>query len=125
MSNSNDSVFGNVIYSYTRAQAIEDGVLVDLTRLSVIRTFWTDPLACTDTVWAAIHEGVTAGGDLDGILHDICWMARCALSRARNKETDRISFSVTIGDRAHNMKLHCGPGDDARPVLTLMRATED
>ena len=26
-----DPVFGNVIYSYTRKQAIEDGVLVDIT----------------------------------------------------------------------------------------------
>jgi len=125
MSNSTDSVFGNVIYSYTRANAIEDGVLVDLSRLPVIRTFWTDPLACTDTVWAAIQEGVTAGGDLDGILHDICWTARCTLSQAKSKETNRIFFSVTISDRVHDLKLHCGPGDDALPVLTLMRSTED
>src|ERR1039458_9449603 len=29
-----DPVFGNVIYSYTRKQAIEDGVLVDITEMA-------------------------------------------------------------------------------------------
>jgi type I site-specific restriction endonuclease len=29
-----DPVFGDVIYSYTRKQAIEDGVLVDITEMA-------------------------------------------------------------------------------------------
>jgi type I site-specific restriction endonuclease len=29
-----DPIFGEVIYSYTRAQAIEDGVLVDVTDMA-------------------------------------------------------------------------------------------
>lgn len=125
MSNTNDSVFGNVIYSYTRAQAIEDGVLVDLSRLPVIRIFWTQHFACTDTVWNVIERGVEAGGDRDGILQDICWGARCVLSKTKPKQTNLIRFTVTVGGRTHDLKLHCGPGDTPEPVLTLMLAHED
>jgi type I site-specific restriction endonuclease len=32
-----DNLFGDVIYSYTRAQAIEDGVLVDVSALARAR----------------------------------------------------------------------------------------
>ena len=49
-----DPVFGEVIYSYTRKQAIEDGVLVDITemakeagiKLSLLTTF--GPLCSSD-----------------------------------------------------------------------------
>lgn len=42
-----------LIYSYTRAQAIEDGVLVDLTAiaLDVCREHYKYPIACTSAVW--------------------------------------------------------------------------
>ena len=124
MSNSTDSVFGNVIYSYTRANAIEDGVLVDLSRQPTIRTFWNHPLACTDTVWSIIEQGRRAGGDLEGILHDICWMARCTLSRTTGNP-NILRFSVSIGTKRHDLKLHIGPGDTPEPVLTLMLPHED
>ena len=39
-----------VIFSYTRAQAIEDGVLVDLTEWAA-ETGFKIPVACTATVW--------------------------------------------------------------------------
>ena len=115
--------FGDVIYSYTRKQAIDDGVLVDLSREPVIKTFWNHPFACTDSVWAVIEAGVSAGLDLDGILHDVCWLARCAVSQAQ--QTDLINFTVTIRNHDHELKLQCGPGDNLKPVLTLMFRHED
>ena len=127
MRNSNDSVFGDVIYSYSRAQALEDGVLVNLSRYPAIRTFWSHPVACTSTVWSIIQAGVKADlyADLEGTLHDICWLARCAISQAKAKQSDLIFFTVTIANKAHEFKLHCGPGDTAAPVLTLMLRHED
>jgi hypothetical protein len=126
MLNSNESVLGEVIYSYSRAQAIADGVLVNLSRYPAVRTFWSHPVACTDTVWAAIQAGVKADGfaDLEGTLHDICWTARCEMSKCRNQLTDQVRFTVSMGGKDHSLKLHCGPGDDARPVLTLMYQNE-
>ena len=43
-------IFGDVIYSYTRAQAIADGVLVDVTKTAKEAGFiW--PVAITRSVW--------------------------------------------------------------------------
>ena len=39
-----------VIFSYSRAQAIEDGVLVDLTKWAK-ETGFRIPVACTSTLW--------------------------------------------------------------------------
>ena len=58
-----------LISSYTRQQAIDDGVLVDLSENSVIKQHWKYPLACTDGVWATIQKACESKfHDLDGIL---------------------------------------------------------
>jgi hypothetical protein len=118
--------FGDVIYSYTRKQAIDDGVLVDLTEISeAIRQVWKHHLACTDTVWTII-ESATAqpGQDLEGILHDIAFMAMVK-ARTQSDRSDTVRFQVIIAGTTHSLKLHVGPGDTAEPVLTLMLPTED
>jgi hypothetical protein len=46
-----ESFFGNVISSYTRAQAIEDGVLIDASNMAREAGFkW--PVALTTAAWA-------------------------------------------------------------------------
>ena len=47
-----ENPFGETIYSYSRAQAIEDGVLVDLSQADSIRQHWKYPFGCTSVVWA-------------------------------------------------------------------------
>lgn len=56
---STENVFGETIYSYSRKQAIEDGVLVDLSQIESIKQHWKYPLACTDTVWSIIEKALT------------------------------------------------------------------
>ena len=46
-----ESFFGNVIFTYTRAQAIEDGVLVDPGPMAQEAGFKL-PVALTSAVWA-------------------------------------------------------------------------
>ena len=116
--------FGPVVYSYTRKQAIDDGVLVNLSQFQVARVFWTQNLCCTDTVWAAIEEATKAGCDLDGILDDISWVAKTTISQG-NRTADTVKFRVAIGNRTLDLKLICGPGDQAEPVLTLLLPHED
>lgn len=119
-----NSPFGEVIYSYTRKQAIEDGVLINLSQFPVIRVFWSQNLCCTDSVWAAIEEATKAGCDLDGVLHDISWIAKTTISQG-NRTADTVKFKVAIGNRTVDLKLICGPGDHAEPVLTLLLQHED
>ena len=54
----NENLFGETIYSYSRAQAIEDGVLVDLSHVDSIRQHWKHPFACTSAVWGIIEEAL-------------------------------------------------------------------
>ncbi len=120
--------FGDVIFAYSRAQAIEDGVLVDVTAQAKEAGFkW--PFAMTAEVWSLIenipekhrHE------DVQGRLWDVLWMARHNAARA-GKDEDVIFFEVLLhhadGDKVR-LKLHCGPGDTCEPVLTLMLEYQD
>ena len=117
--------FGDVIYSYTRKQAIDDGVLVDLSDNEVTRQHWKYPVACTDTVWSSIEAAISQSGhDLNGILHDVYSMAKLAARRAREGERD-VLFTVLIAGARRQLKLNIGPGDTPAPVLTLMLPGED
>jgi len=119
-----ENPFGETIYSYSRAQAIEDGVLVDLSQADSIRQHWKYPFACTSAVWAIIEESLQQPGqDVSGICHDISTMAKLAIHNTRN--ADQILFTVIITGKKHALKLHIGPGDTAAPVLTLMLPYED
>ena len=63
----NDEPKWDLIFSYTRAQAIEDGVLVDVTETAKEAGFRI-PVALTQSVWAeyvAVPEGVE-GQDEEG-----------------------------------------------------------
>ena len=125
-------LFGEVIHAYTRAQALEDGVLVDVSnvaREAGIRF----PVAVTRAVWGEYVE-VPAGvecQDEQGRLWDILWMLYCAIRREGGG--DRIFFELTV--RNHNgkptrkdrVKLEavCGPGDDGEAVITILLPDED
>ena len=150
MSDQNENSWGEPIYAYTRAQAIADGILVDLTtatddqghRLCQQAGFKV-PVAITRTAWAKTVEAggawkpqmdgeileLKGGQSLTGRLWDLLWMLAVA-SRQPGK-TDRVHFQVLVdvhGDRRHEtvrLWALCGPGDDAQPVITIMLEGED
>jgi hypothetical protein len=123
-------IFGDVIDRYTRAQAIEDGVLVDVSpvaREAGIKF----PVALTRAVWSQYVEvppGVTCQ-DEKGRLWDILWMLRANLKRGgsvllyrlRVRNDNRYSRPAPLV----TLKALCGPGDDLEPVITIMLPNED
>ncbi len=121
----------NVIFSYTRAQAIADGVLVDVSKLASEAGF-RFPVAVTAGVWAecvAVPEGLTCQ-DETGRLWDVLMMLRHAI--ATSDGGDRVDFAVHVRNDNRDgtpplVKLYalCGPGDDAEPVVTVMLPFED
>jgi hypothetical protein len=120
----NENPFGETIYSYSRKQAFEDGVLVDLTCFDSIRQHWKYPFACTAAVWAILEEALhVPGQDVVGICHDLSTMAKLAIHQ--NQGSEQIHFHVAIAGRGRDLKLRIGPGDTAAPVLTLMLPYED
>jgi len=150
MQNHDDNFWGEPIFSYSRAQAIADGVLVDLTnatddhgQLLCRQAGFKIPVALTRAAWAkTIEAGGTwksegegevleleVGQSLTGRLWDVLSMLRVACGRAA--DSDRVHFQVLVdmhGDgRRELVKLWalCGPGDQGEPVLTVMLEGED
>ncbi len=129
-----DTLFGELIHSYTRAQAIADGVLVDVSQAAV-EVGICFPVAITAAVWSDLVPDAGAralGQDERGRLHDLVWMLRCAIRAASS--ASEVSFAVLLAHanasgrlRRHLMNLRaiCGPGDDSAPVITVMLPGED
>jgi hypothetical protein len=131
-----DDIFGEPIYSYSRQQAIEDGVLVDLMQPETVGAVreagFKFPVAMTAGAFAAtvveIDKELPQGQDLQGRLWDVLWLLKLAI-RSTRQSTDRVSFRVSVwdGKRRNEVKLWsvCGPGDNAEPVITIMLEGED
>lgn len=119
-----EKLFGEVIYSYTRKQAIEDGVLIDVSETAKEAGF-RFPVAITDSVYNILNPGQYAtkqGQSFSGRLWDCLNMLRYAI-KISNGST--IKFKVKISGQWHEFKAICGPGDDAEPVITIMIPNED
>lgn len=121
------NTFGEYISVYTRAQAIEDGQLVDVS--SVAKEAGIKfPVALTRSVFDAyvsVPPGVECQ-DEAGRLWDILWMLR--LAGRRGGETIQYSLYVRNDNRRPrrvSLKAICGPGDTLDPVITVMLPNED
>jgi hypothetical protein len=122
-----------VISSYSRAQGMEDGVLVDVSttaREAGIKF----PAALTRGAWAEAVEWTRTAGlqDESGRLWDVFTMFKDAIRRT-NGQTDRVAFTVMrVPNRGKGLspqKLQLigviGPGDTPEPVITIMLPNED
>jgi hypothetical protein len=121
-----DPIFGEVIYSYTRAHAIEDGVLVDVTDMAKEAGFTCNTVV-TQKLWADInsipekfsHESV------DGRLWDVLWMARMTARAKDNRGKSRIKYQLVMHnlepfhDQLMDLVLDVGPGDQGEIVVTI------
>ena len=127
-----DSPFGNVIYAYTRKQAIADGVQVDVSTTAKeagIRF----PVFITRTAFDAyvtVPQNVS-GQDEAGRLWDVVWMLRFAIRKAAQGQ-DRLPFALYVRNdnrAARLVKLIATCGaldmDDPQPAITIMLPDED
>jgi hypothetical protein len=132
-----DAFFGEVISTYTRAQAIQDGVLIDAGAMANEAGFkW--PVAVTSAAWAEcvawteddsdrqVHQ------DQSGRLWDVLYMASHAI-RTSASASDRLLFQLYRVPRdgrsteaeLTTLKLIVGPGDQGEPVITILLPDED
>lgn len=146
-----DEVFGKVIYSYTRAQAIADGVLVDLSDpsftfrpgLPILKEAGIRfPVAMTSTAFARTvkdpdtDEPLPPGQDVSGRLWDVLTVFKLY---ARQTKGGTFFFPVSVQNWTRTksnrltdvkqetvkLKAVCGPGDTPAPVITIMLPDED
>jgi len=118
----------NLIFAYTREQAIADGVLIDAGEMAKEAGF-KYPVALTSAVWAdyvRVPEGVECQ-DEQGRLWDILYMLHVAIWRHGSGGVVHYSLYVNNDGRPKPVRLKaiCGPGDDAEPVITIMLQHED
>ena len=119
-----------LIFSYPRSEALEDGVLIDVTETAREAGFRV-PVAMTPAAWAACVEipaGVTCQ-DEAGRLWDVLTMLRYA-GRGRAGEGSTVFFDVLVLNDAESpkpirLKAVCGPNDDLSPCVTVMLPDED
>lgn len=120
--------FGAPISVYTRAQAIEDGVLIDLTEwASADKGFiggFKIPVAVTAAVWADIERIGKSCQVVRGRAHDLLWMASLAARRGGNSRLFLVLMQVGR-TRKQVYKMVCGANDDATPCITIMKRDED
>ena len=121
--------FGEVVYSYTRKQAVEDGCQVLLTgdHAALARDFgWKYPIYFTRGVWGLIEQSAAFENDpndLTGILWDFFLNARFG----KDVTEDIRKFYVTINKdgrrQRHLFYIQVGPTDidDPAPALTIMQ----
>ena len=121
--------FGPPISVYTRAQGIDDGVLVDVTEwASADKGFiggFRIPVALTASVWHDVnHIGKGCMQDVHGRAHDLLFMASLAARRGGNETL--FSMLMQVGrTRKQVYKMVCGPNDDGSPCITIMQRNED
>jgi hypothetical protein len=134
---SGESLFGEVISSYTRAQAIADGVLIDVSPVAKEAGFkW--PVAMTAGAWADCvawsdrDNQAQVYQDQSGRLWDVLFIAFQTISLSR-ETGDRLLFRLYRVPRdgrstdaaLTTLKLIVGPGDEGEPVLTILLPDED
>ena len=117
-----------LIYSYSRAQALEDGVLVDAGKLAEEAGF-RFPVALTHAAWETCVRVSADSADQDetGRLWDVLMCLRCATRTGSGSEA---CFDVLIRQSETKLtrvalKAVCSPGDDPEPVITIMLPDED
>ncbi len=119
----------DIIYSYTRAEAIADGTLVDMTELAREAGI-TCPVAITAAAWVTAIEPPldapeqTVEGRAWDVLNVLVFTAR------KKAGVSRIDFKVSVKqhsgvsrDIALKALLH--PGDAGERVITIMLPHED
>ncbi len=123
-----NSFFGPVISAYTRADAIRDGVLVDVTATAAEMGYRV-PVAITRAAWVGVVEpDDTPGQSVEGRLWDVLWMLHFAIATGpRSRSIVQYQLYATIGgeSRLVTLKAVIGPGDEGEPVITIMWPDED
>lgn len=121
-----------VIFSYSRAEALADGVLIDVSGIAHEAGF-TLPVAVTDNLY---HSYIMPSLDLakegqspSGRLWDTLSVLRYAIKASPS--TDRLSFTVLFAQALDaepepvDLLAVCGPGDSGEPVITIMTPSDE
>lgn len=130
-----EEFFGEAIAVYTRADAIEDGVLIDVDSIASGPTLreaagFKVPVALSAAVYndaVVVPDGKESLCSEQGRIWDILWMSRFGQSFAPNEKRFNLFALVRCEDEAKELtlKIVVHPGDSGEPVATIMYPHED
>lgn len=123
------------IDAYSRAQALEDGALVDVTATARLVGF-TVPVAVTKAVWENCIAWEREDSekqiqqDQSARTWDVLWNCVCEARENLNSssfifEVHRIPRGDGFTPLPVKLKANYGPGDTPAPVITIMQPDED
>lgn len=131
-----DPIFGDVIHAYTRAEALADGTLIDVSGpaheagirfpTAITAAAWSDCVA-----WTRTDVYQDESGRLWDVVFMMAWAMR-TLKQAGAGNTDRMTFILhRIPNHGRctrpfqtKLKAVISPGDDGYPVITIMLPEE-
>lgn len=125
-------IFGEVIHAYTRAEALEDGFMHDISALASEYGF-RYPVHVAHHAWAEAiaWEHDDASQDETGRTWDVLTMARSRVRAAvaQGRTSGPVLFTVvriTAPGRREpdpiTLQIELGPGDEGEPVFTITAA---
>lgn len=121
----------DVIYSYTRKQALEDGVLVDLTKWGKASEKFPSGFTCsvafTNTLWVAVQNLPNLNIGLRQIKDrsiDVIYQGAKALREAMTHHEDEAVFDVVLPQKGkaevkEQLLIQFHEGDEGEPAVTI------
>ena len=118
-----------IIYSYTRQEAIDDGVLIDVSGTAA-EVGIKYPVAVTTALWNQYIEPDQSlksfGQSVEGRLWDVLWMFRVNAFICKDSVLYYdVYFLKEEKLELVKLKAVCSPGDTMSPVVTIMLPEED
>ncbi len=128
----------DIIFAYTRADALRDGVLVEIPQDLCRNAGIVVSVAVTRAIWdeyiSPEYLSELSAQDVPGRLWDLLWMFSCAARQSRNSsivffKTEFVTYNEENPAGSFRtlatFKALCGPGDGGEPVITIMLPEED
>jgi hypothetical protein len=121
-----------LIHAYSRAQALEDGVLVDVSELAREAGFLY-PVAVTQALYSILDPSPDlqrAGQSFTGRAWDMLSVLRATI-RATRAPGDEVRFAPLFIREPEGspeplvLRSVCAPGDAGEPTITVMLGGED
>lgn len=112
-----------IIYKYTREQALADGVLIDVTTQAKEAGF-KFPVAITAGVLGTLTPPKRSYESFEGRLWDVLMILAFHIKVSTTRGS-QIDFTVRIGRKNVQLKSLCHPGDNMEPVITILLPNED
>lgn len=129
------AIFGEPVSIYTRADAIADALLIDIS-VTAREAGFRIPVAMTArawdncVAWTETDSQMQTTQDEAGRLWDVVWLASRIARNARGQRRPFQLYRVPRDGHATRpaltaLHLHIGPGDAGEPVITILMPDED